>query len=64
MNFELPSEVRDYLLQIDNFIEDVIVPLQHNDDNNRFFDHRREASRTQWDNQGLPTDEWEKLLHN
>ncbi|KAK4982468.1 hypothetical protein LTR50_007725 [Elasticomyces elasticus] len=62
MNFELPSEVQEYLSRIDRFIEDTILPLQHKDDNNRFFDHRREASRTQWDNQGLPTDDWEDLL--
>lgn len=62
MNFELPTEVKDYLTSLDAFIEKSILPLQHKDDNNRFFDHRRESSRTQWNNQGLPTDEWEKLL--
>ncbi|KAJ6002530.1 acyl-CoA dehydrogenase [Penicillium sp. IBT 35674x] len=62
MNFELPLEVREYLSRIDNFINEKILPLQHKDDNNRFFDHRREASRTQWNNQGLPTEEWEQLL--
>jgi hypothetical protein len=51
MNFELPSEMRDYLSRVEKFIEDVILPLQH--DNNRFFDHRREASRTQSDNQAV-----------
>ncbi|KAM6529449.1 hypothetical protein FALCPG4_007585 [Fusarium falciforme] len=62
MNFELPAEVQDYLARLDKFINDTILPLQHKDDNNRFFDHRREASRTQWDNQGLPTADWETLL--
>ncbi|KAJ4188266.1 hypothetical protein NW767_011927 [Fusarium falciforme] len=62
MNFELPTEVQDYLARLDKFINDTILPLQHKDDNNRFFDHRREASRTQWDNQGLPTADWETLL--
>ncbi|KAF9878301.1 hypothetical protein CkaCkLH20_04339 [Colletotrichum karsti] len=62
MNFELPEEVQDYLKQIDSFIKDAILPLQHENDNDRFFDHRREASRTQWDNQGLPTEDWEALL--
>ena len=32
------------------------------DDNNRFFDHRREHARTDWDNNGLPRPEWEDLL--
>jgi alkylation response protein AidB-like acyl-CoA dehydrogenase len=63
MNFELPAEVKSYLARLDAFIEDKILPLQHKGDNNRFFDHRRESSRTQWDNQGLPTEEWESLLH-
>ena len=62
MNFELPAEVQDYLNRLDAFINKTILPLQHQGDNNRFFDHRRESSRTQWDNQGLPTDEWEQLL--
>lgn len=62
MNFELPDEVKSYLSRLDDFIKEKILPLQHKDDNNRFFDHRREASRTQWDNQGLPTHDWEALL--
>lgn len=62
MNFDLPPDLEDYLKQIDAFVNDKILPLQHKDDNNRFFDHRRESSRTQWENQGLPTDDWEDLL--
>ncbi|EXJ71191.1 acyl-CoA dehydrogenase [Cladophialophora psammophila CBS 110553] len=62
MNFELPSEVRDYLSRLDRFINDTILPLQRTNDNDRFFDHRREASRTQWTNHGLPTEDWENLL--
>ncbi|KAL6251636.1 hypothetical protein RBB50_001846 [Rhinocladiella similis] len=63
MNFDLPSDLQSYLSRLDDFITSKILPLQHKGDNNRFFDHRREASRTQWDNQGLPTDDWEHLLH-
>lgn len=62
MNFNYPDELHEYITKLDGFIRDVILPLQHKDDNNRFFDHRREPSRTQWDNQGLPTPEWEALL--
>lgn len=62
MNFELPAEVQEYLSRLDRFIEKTILPLQHRDDNDRFFDHRRESSRTQWHNQGLPTEDWESLL--
>ena len=28
----------------------------------RFFDHRREWARTDFDNDGLPRKEWEELL--
>lgn len=60
--FNLPGEVHDHIAKLDAFIRQTILPLQHKDDNNRFFDHRREPSRTQWDNQGLPTPAWESLL--
>ncbi len=61
-NFSIPTEIEDYLATLDAFIEAKIQPLQQADDNMRFFDHRREHSRTDWDNQGLPTQEWEDLL--
>ena len=38
------------------------MPLQAQDDNDRFFDHRREDARTDWDRGGLPNEEWEALL--
>ncbi|KAI3339277.1 butyryl-CoA dehydrogenase [Ustulina deusta] len=62
MNFELPSDLRAYIVKLDRFIVAQILPLQNKDDKNRFFDHRREPSRTQWDNGGLPTPEWEAIL--
>lgn len=62
MNFDLPTDLQEYIAKLDSFIDKTIVPLQHTNDNNRFFDHRREPSRTQWDNEGLPTPEWENLL--
>jgi alkylation response protein AidB-like acyl-CoA dehydrogenase len=62
MNFEVPSDLQDYLKQLDKFIEDEINPLQRQNDNDRFFDHRREHARTDWDKGGLPRDEWEDLL--
>ncbi|KIX08861.1 uncharacterized protein Z518_03518 [Rhinocladiella mackenziei CBS 650.93] len=62
MNFDLPSDLKQYLDRLDEFIHEKILPLQRKDDNERFFDYRREASRTQWTNQGLPTPEWEDLL--
>ena len=63
MNFDLPQELADYLVELDDFIEREIKPLEAKDDNIRFFDHRREDARTDWDRGGLPNDEWEALLH-
>ena len=62
MNFEIPSEIEAYLGELDAFIEAEIKPLEQQDDNIRFFDHRREHARTDWDNNGLPREEWEALL--
>jgi alkylation response protein AidB-like acyl-CoA dehydrogenase len=62
MNFSLPPDLVQYLKNLDNFIDLKITPLQHKNDNNRFFDHRREHARTDWDNDGLPRAEWEELL--
>jgi alkylation response protein AidB-like acyl-CoA dehydrogenase len=62
MDFDLPAELADYLVELDEFIEREIKPLEEQDDNIRFFDHRREHSRTDWDNRGLPRVEWEALL--
>lgn len=62
MNFEIPPALVDYLARLDDFIEREIKPLQQQDDNERFFDHRREHARTDWDRDGLPREEWEDLL--
>ncbi|OQN98757.1 hypothetical protein B0A48_15423 [Cryoendolithus antarcticus] len=62
MNFDVPPALQSYLADLDSFIAREIQPLQDSNDNNRFFDHRREHSRTDWDNQGLPRPQWEDLL--
>ncbi|MBV7257466.1 acyl-CoA dehydrogenase family protein [Pacificimonas sp. WHA3] len=62
MDFSLPADLKAYLDELDAFIEAEIRPLERQDDNVRFFDHRREHARTDWDNQGLPRQEWEDLL--
>ncbi|MEM8826343.1 MAG: acyl-CoA dehydrogenase family protein, partial [Pseudomonadota bacterium] len=62
MDFALPDDLAAYLVELDRFIEDEIRPLEQADDNIRFFDHRREHARTDWDNHGLPRAEWEDLL--
>ena len=62
MDFDIPKELADYLLELDDFIEREIKPLENANDNIRFFDHRREDSRTDWHRGGLPNEEWEQLL--
>jgi acyl-CoA dehydrogenase len=62
MDFDLSQDLVDYLAELDAFIEAKIKPLEDKDDNIRFFDHRRENARTDWDNNGLPRHEWEALL--
>ena len=62
MDFRIPPEIEDYLHELDQFIEAKIKPIEEEDDNIRFFDHRREWARTDFDNEGLPREEWEDLL--
>ena len=62
MDFDIPKEIADYLVVLDDFIDKEIKPLQNENDNIRFFDHRREDARTDWDRGGLPNGEWEALL--
>ncbi|UYO55555.1 acyl-CoA dehydrogenase family protein [Rhodopseudomonas palustris] len=62
MDFSLPPDLVAYLAELDRFIESKIKPLEQADDNIRFFDHRREWARTDFENGGLPRHEWEELL--
>src|SRR5271168_821723 len=62
MNFDLPRGLTDYLGRLDAFIDAEIRPLEAADDNIRFFDHRREWARTDFEHGGLPRPEWEALL--
>ena len=62
MDHDIPTDLADYLVELDDFIESEIRPLEEADDNVRFFDHRREDARTDWDRDGLPNREWEDLL--
>ena len=62
MDFEIPGDVKAYLDILDDFIRDEIRPLEQKDDNIRFFDHRREYARTDFENDGLPRKDWEDLM--
>lgn len=63
MDFDLPADLVAYLAELDRFIDTEIKPLEEANDNIRFFDHRREWARTDWDNGGLPRHDWEELLN-
>src|SRR5690606_10210587 len=62
MDFTLPGHLKDLLSSIDTFIEKEIKPLEDEDDNIRFFDHRREFARTDFDRGGVPRQDWLDLL--
>jgi len=62
MDFEIPADIQQLLHDLDRFIEDEIEPLQQENDNVRFFDHRREWARTDFENGGVPRKEWYELL--
>jgi acyl-CoA dehydrogenase len=62
LNFNIPADISATLDELDAFIEREIKPLEDKNDNIRFFDHRREDARTDWDRGGLPNEEWEDLL--
>ena len=62
MDFSIPAAIQTTLDELDEFIAREIAPLQAADDNERFFDHRREWARTDFDNDGVPRPEWEALL--
>ena len=60
MDFTLPEHLPGMLAEMDEFIETEIKPLER--ENMQYFDQRREHARTDWDNDGIPTEEWEELL--
>ncbi|MEQ8365775.1 MAG: acyl-CoA dehydrogenase family protein [Roseicyclus sp.] len=60
MDFDLPEEITAKLADLDAFIEAEIKPLEQ--ENIRFFDHRREWARTDWEDDGRPSDEWRAVI--
>jgi acyl-CoA dehydrogenase len=60
--FAVPTGIQDTLNALDAFIEQEISPLEQQADNVRFFDHRREWARTDWEKGGVPRQDWEELL--
>jgi alkylation response protein AidB-like acyl-CoA dehydrogenase len=62
VDFTIPPELTELIAQLDAFVAAEIKPLQDSDDNDRFFDHRREWARTDFEHDGIPRREWEDLL--
>ncbi len=62
MSEELPVEIKALIAEVDEFIAAEVRPLEEEGDNARFFDHRREHARTDFEAGGIPSAEWEALL--
>jgi len=62
VNEDVPPKLVPFLRDLDEFIASEIVPLQERDDNGRFFDHRREWARTDFEAGGVARREWRELL--
>jgi acyl-CoA dehydrogenase len=61
-NSDVPADVAALLEEVDAFIANEIEPLEQEEDNMRFFDHRREYARTDYERGGIPSADWETLL--
>ena len=62
MNFDIPQDLQDYLNELDRFIADTIKPLENENDNIRFFDHRQKTLTRTGNAEVCPGEEWEALL--
>src|SRR4051812_27174676 len=56
----IPEDVQQLLVDIDEFIEREIKPLE--EENPDLFDHRREFTRTDVERGGIPTERWREML--
>lgn len=61
MEFNVPEEIQAKLDELDVFIEHEIKPLEQ--EHIQYFDQRREWARTDWENDGQPSEAWEAVLH-
>lgn len=60
MDWKIPTDVENFLNEIDDFIEAEIKPLE--EANPDLFDHRREFTRTDLERGGIPTRRWRELI--
>ena len=59
---DIPGGIAATLAALDDFIAAQIRPLEEQGANARFFDHRREWARTDYERDGVPSREWEELV--
>jgi hypothetical protein len=62
VDFELPADLKDFLVKIDDFIEREIKPLEQENDNIRFLDHRGRTPAPTGTAAACPNKEWEDLM--
>jgi acyl-CoA dehydrogenase len=62
MDYPGSERLPQLMASLDRFIDEQLQPLEARDDNARFFDHRREYARTDWERDGQPHADWEALL--
>ncbi len=60
MDWSIPSDVQQLLVDIDEFIERELKPLE--EANPELFDHRREFTRTDVERGGIPTERWREMM--
>ncbi|KAA9164503.1 acyl-CoA dehydrogenase family protein [Amycolatopsis acidicola] len=60
MDWSVPSDVEEFVKELDSFIDKEIRPLEAA--NPDLFDHRREFTRTDLDRDGIPTKRWRELM--
>jgi len=62
MDFNIPADLQAYLDELDRLHRRRDQADGGARRHIRFFDHRREWARTDFDNDGLPRPEWEALM--
>jgi acyl-CoA dehydrogenase len=58
----IPDGIAATLAALDEFLAAEIGPLEQQGENARFFDHRREWTRTDFERDGVPSRQWELLV--
>ncbi|QBX55924.1 acyl-CoA dehydrogenase family protein [Nocardioides seonyuensis] len=60
MDWSIPKDITEFIVKIDDFIAAELKPIE--EENQEFFDHRREFSRTDLERDGFPAARWLEIL--